>query len=144
MYFHLNTILILLLHLLLFWTATIILNLIIVDKCKRRPFNSTNYKLYLSLFVWLLVALPLTAVFLLKTNIIINNVFNNLYIAIIFFILNTLILLIYYKYYLGFIRPLYQKYTNSLSTKITYKFIWTHTLFLILVYLFSYWILIFF
>lgn len=143
MYLQLTTTLIILLHLLLFWTAIIILNLISIEKRKVHPFNVNNYKLYITLFIWLLVALPLTTVFLLKTNIILTNLFTNLYIIIAFCVLNTLILLIYYKYYIGVIQPVYKKYINSLSTEVTYRFIWVHTLFLILVYLFSYWLLIF-
>lgn len=135
--------LIILLHVSLFWTSLIILNFIISHGGVKFGISSKSYTVYVTLLVWLLIALPLTSVFLVKVNLLLVNLFESWYIICLFGLLNTLILLLYYKYYSTFMQRKYSKQAVNVSSSSLYNRIWVYSIFLLAMYFYSYLVVIF-
>lgn len=138
-----SNILIIVLNVSLFWTSLIILNIVVSNGGFKFGISSKNYTIYITLLVWLLIALPLTSIFLVKVNLLLVNLFENWYVMCLFVLLNTLILLLYYKYYSTFIQPTRTNKVFNASNSNLYNRIWATSIFLLIMYLYGYLVLIF-
>ena len=142
MYLKLNATLILIMNVLLFVIAAVLLNFLKCGTQVNHFFNKKTYNVYILLLLWLLTALPVTSVFLIKTNVVLANIFSNFYISLIFFLLNTQILLVYYRYYVSLIKPSYSVKYPVVSLKQLYRDIWLVNTTLLMLYTVSYFVLI--
>lgn len=127
----------------LFISMIILLNIIASKTKQIKIFNSFLTKVYTGNVIWIITLLPLSLVFFIKFNILIQISTINFFVTFILVLINTTILLIYYKFYQNILKNSNNSKNRNIVQGNTYRYIYTITAVFLVIYFYSYILIIF-